>query len=141
MLRIVRVGNQRVRCYVIDGAPQLPTPPLCYARCDPTLVKQEINRRPDVIAEGCIAADLDPGLEHDGPISTGGTWSQYIQRVAEETFTCLRQGCMAMGTRDLHPDKSHGGTIEEVVIPAYHCEPQDSPLPNIHTSYGAPEDG
>ena len=85
-LRIVRVGNRRVRRYVIDGAPQPPTPPLHYARHDPVQIEQEINRRPDVIAEGCVTADLDPGLERDGPISTGGTWSQYVQRVAEETF-------------------------------------------------------
>ena len=45
-----------------------------------------------------------------------------------------------MGTQDLHPDKFHGGTVEETVIPAYRCEPQDSPLPNICMCYGAPED-
>ena len=51
-MRIVRVGNQRVRCYVIDSAPQPPTPPPGYAHHDPVLVTQEINHRPDVIAEG-----------------------------------------------------------------------------------------
>ena len=51
-MRIVRVGNHRVRCYVINGAPQPPTPPSRYACCDPVLVAQEINCRPDVIAEG-----------------------------------------------------------------------------------------
>ena len=46
-----------------------------------------------------------------------------------------------MGTWDVHPDEFHGGMVEETVIPAYCCEPQDSLLPNIHTCYGAPEDG
>ena len=140
-LRIVRVGNRRVRRYVIDGAPQLPTPPPRYAHHDPIRIEQEINRRPDVIAKGCVAADLDPGLECDEPISTGGTWSQYVQRVAEEAFPRIRFGCTALGTQDLHPGEFYGGTVEETIIPAYHCEPQDSPLPNIHTTYGAPEDG
>ncbi|KIM60723.1 hypothetical protein SCLCIDRAFT_26421 [Scleroderma citrinum Foug A] len=114
------------------GAPRPPTPPPCYARHDPVCIEQEINRRPDVIAEGRVAADLDPGLKHDGPISTGGTWSQYVQRVAEEAFPQIRFGCTALGTRDLHPREFYGGTVEETVIPAYRCEPQDSPLPNIH---------
>ena len=43
-LRIVRVGNQRVRRYIIDSAPQLPTPPPRYAHHDPVRIKQEINR-------------------------------------------------------------------------------------------------
>ena len=106
-LRIVRVGNRRVRHYVIDSTPRPPTPPPCYAHHDPICIKQEIGRRPDVIAEGHVAADLDPGLERDGPISTGGIWSQYVERVAEESFTCIRLGCTAMGTRDLHPGKFH----------------------------------
>ena len=59
----------------------------------------------------------------------------------EEAFPRIRFGCTALGTQDLHPREYHGGTVEETVIPAYHCEPQDSPLPNIRTTYGAPEDG
>ena len=43
-LRIVRVGNHRVRRYIIDGAPQPPTPPLRYARHDPVQLEQEINK-------------------------------------------------------------------------------------------------
>ncbi|KIM52818.1 hypothetical protein SCLCIDRAFT_32388 [Scleroderma citrinum Foug A] len=95
----------------------------------------------NVIAEGRVAANLDPGLERDRPISTGGTWSQYVQRVVEEAFPRIRFGCTALGTQDLHPREFYGGTVEETVIPAYRCEPQDSPLPNIRTTYGAPEDG
>ena len=90
-------------------------------------MEQEINRQPDVIVEGRVAADLDPGLECDGPVSTGGIWSQYVQRVAEETYTHYRRGCTAGGTRDTHPDETHGGTVFETVIPAYQSEPQDSP--------------
>ena len=89
-MRIVRVGNRRVRCYVIDSAPQPPTPPPGYAHHDPVLVAQEINHRPDVIAEGQTAADLDPDLERNRPIPMGGLWSQYIQRVAEEYYTRLQ---------------------------------------------------
>ena len=56
-------------------------------------------------------------------------------------FTHLRHGCTVVGSQDAHPDKFHGGMVEETIILAYRCEPQDSPLPNICTPYGAPEDG
>ena len=42
---------------------------------------RRINRRADILAEGDTAADLDSDLERLGPISTGGTWTQYVQRV------------------------------------------------------------
>ena len=58
----------------------------------------------------------------------------------EEHYTHLWQGCTANGTWDSHPDEYHGGQIEELVIPAYWSEPQDSPLPNICTHFQAPED-
>ena len=76
--------------YIIDGAPRPPTPPPGYARHDPMLVAQEINHRPNVIAEGRTAANLDPDLERNRPIPTGGLWSQYVQRIAEEMYSRLR---------------------------------------------------
>ena len=47
---------------------------------------RRINWRADIIAEGDTAADLDPDLERQGPVSTGGMWTQYVQRVSEETY-------------------------------------------------------
>ena len=47
---------------------------------------RRINQRADVISEGDTAADLDPDLERQGPVSTGGTWTQYVQRISEESY-------------------------------------------------------
>ena len=59
----------------------------------------------------------------------------------EERYSRLQRGCTANGTRDAHPNEYHGGRVEELVIPAFRSEAQDSLLPNIRTTFQAPEDG
>ncbi|KIM55893.1 hypothetical protein SCLCIDRAFT_29960, partial [Scleroderma citrinum Foug A] len=113
--RIIRVGNRRMRNPNYCGSP----PP--YRRhTERTRRLNEtarcINQRADVIAEGDTAADLDPDLERQGPVSTGGMWTQV-------------------------PSEFHGGRPLQIVIPAYRSERQDAPLPCIQTSHLAPEEG
>ncbi|KIM57319.1 hypothetical protein SCLCIDRAFT_28927 [Scleroderma citrinum Foug A] len=113
--RIIRVGNCRMRNPNYCGSP----PPYRH-HTERTRrlneIARHINWRADVIAEGDTAADLDPDLERTGPVSTGGTWTQV-------------------------PDKFHGGSPLQVVIPAYRSERQDAPLPCIQNSHLAPEEG
>ena len=45
-----------------------------------------------MIAEGEVATDIQPDLEENGPPSTGGVWTQYVQGVSEEFYTELRPG-------------------------------------------------
>jgi len=42
-----------------------------------------------VIAEGEVAADIQPDLKQNGPPSTGGVWTQYVQGVSEEFYVEL----------------------------------------------------
>ena len=45
-----------------------------------------------MIAEGEVAADIQPDLEQNGPPFTGGVWTQYVQGVSEEYYVKLRCG-------------------------------------------------
>ena len=83
--RIIRVSNHRIRNPNYRGSP----PPYHHhTECTRHLneTTRRLNRRADVIAEGDTTADLDPDLERTGPVSTGGTWTQYVQRVSNETY-------------------------------------------------------
>ncbi|KIM56377.1 hypothetical protein SCLCIDRAFT_29695 [Scleroderma citrinum Foug A] len=71
---------------------------------------RHINWRADVIAEGDTAADLDPDLERTGPVSTGGTWTQYVQRVSDETYEQYVPGLGGAHHLDRVPSKFHGGS-------------------------------
>ena len=97
-----------------------------------------INRRADVIAEGDTVADLGPDLERTGPVSTGGTWTQYV---SDETYECYVPGLGGARHLDRVPDEFHGGCPLQVIIPAYRSERQDAPLPCIQNSHLAPEEG
>ena len=92
-----------------------------------------INQRADVIAEGDTVADLDPDLERTGPVSTGGTWTQYVQRVSNETYERYVPGLGGAHHLDRVPDEFHGGSPLQIIIPAYRSERQDTPLPCIQT--------
>ena len=83
---------------------------------------RRINRWADVIAEGDTTADLDPDLERTGPVSTGGTWTQYVQRVSEETYERYTPGCGGARHIDRVPSEFHGGRPLQLVIPAYRSE-------------------
>ena len=81
-----------------------------------------INWRAGIIAEGDTAADLDPDLERTGPISTGGMWTQYVQRVADETYECYSPGLGGARHLDRVPSEFYGGSPLQLVIPAYRSE-------------------
>ena len=66
-----------------------PTPPPSYATDRCAALCERWHLRPDVIAEGEVAADIQPDLEQNGPPSTGGVWTQYIQGVSEEYYVEL----------------------------------------------------
>ena len=61
-----------------------------------------------MIAEGEVAADIQPDLEENGPPSTGGVWTQYIQGVSEEFYTELRFGVGCVAHVDPHPALAFG---------------------------------
>ena len=100
-----------------------------------------INRRADIIAEGDTTADLDPDLERTGPVSTGGTWTQYVQRVSDETYERYIPGLGGAHHLDRVPSEFHRGSPLQIVIPAYRSEQQDTPLPCIQNSHLAPKEG
>ena len=102
---------------------------------------RRINQRADIIAEGDTVADLDPDLERTGPISTGGTWTQYIQRVSDKTYERYVPGLGRARHLDRVPDEFHGGSPLQVVILAYRSERQDTLLPCIQNSHLAPKEG
>ena len=83
---------------------------------------RHINWRADIIAEGDTVADLDPDLERTSPISTGGTWTQYIQRVTNETYEHYIPGLGGARHLDRVPSEFHGGSPLQLVIPAYRSE-------------------
>ena len=138
--RIIRVSNRRMRNPNYQGSP----PPYHHhterTRCLNETARR-INRRADIIAEGDTAADLDPDLERTGPISTGGTWTQYVQRVSDETYERYVPGLGGACHLDRVPDEFHGGSPLQIVIPAYRSERQDTPLLCIQNSHLAPEEG
>ena len=119
--RIIRVGNHRMRNPNYCGSP-----PPYHRHTERTRRLNEtarcINWRADVIAEGDTMADLDPDLERTGPISTGGTWTQYVQRVSDETYKCYVPGLGGARHLDRVPDEFHGGSPLQIVIPAYRSE-------------------
>ncbi|KIM67471.1 hypothetical protein SCLCIDRAFT_21012 [Scleroderma citrinum Foug A] len=138
--RIIRVGNRRMRNPNYRGSP----PP--YRRHTERTRRlnetaRRINWRADVIAEGDTAADLDPDLERTGPVSTGGTWTQYVQRVSDKTYERYVPGLGGARHLDRVPDEFLGGSPLQVVIPAYRSEQQDTLLPCIQNSHLAPEEG
>jgi len=85
--RIVRVGNRRV-----VQPRRGPTPPPSYGADRHAALRERWCLRPDVIAEGEVAADIQPDLEQNGLPSTGGVWTQYVQGVSEEFYVKLRRG-------------------------------------------------
>ncbi|KIM63653.1 hypothetical protein SCLCIDRAFT_24080 [Scleroderma citrinum Foug A] len=138
--RIIRVGNRRMRNPNYCGSP----PP--YRRhTERTRRLNEtarcINWRADVIAEGDTAADLDSDLKRQGPVSTGGTWTQYVHRVSKETYERYVPGCGGARHLDRVPSEFHGGRPLQVVIPGYRSERQDALLPCIQNSHLAPKEG
>ncbi|KIM69161.1 hypothetical protein SCLCIDRAFT_19784 [Scleroderma citrinum Foug A] len=137
--RIIRVGNRRVRNPNYHGSPPPYRRHTERTRCLNETARR-INWRADVIAEGDTAADLDPDLERQGPVSTGGMWTQYVQRVSEEPYERYTPGCG--GARHLVrvPSEFHGGRPLQLVIPAYRSERQDAPLPCIQNSHLTPEE-
>jgi len=94
-----------------------------------------------VIAEGEVAADIDPDLEQNGPPSTGGIWTQYVRRVAEEYYVELRRNMGHATHLDAHPSEEFGGIVLQAVIPAYRREIADTPLPISASPFLAPENG
>jgi len=68
---------------------QGPTPPPSYAADCHAALRERWRLHPDVIAEGEVAADIQPDLEQNGPPSTGGVWTQYVQGVSEEYYVEL----------------------------------------------------
>ncbi|KIM51149.1 hypothetical protein SCLCIDRAFT_33688 [Scleroderma citrinum Foug A] len=119
--RIIRVGNRRMRNPNYRGSP----PPYhCHTKRTRRLNETArcINRRADVIAEGDTAADLDPDLERQGPVSTGGTWTQYVQRVSEEPYERYTPGCGGARHLDRVPSEFHSGRPLQLVIPAYRSQ-------------------
>ena len=138
--RIIRVGNHRMRNPNYCGSP----PPYhCQTKCTRCLNETArcINQRADVIAEGDTVADLDPDLERTSPISTGGTWTQYVRRVANETYECYIPGLGGACHLDRVPSEFHCGSPLQLIIPAYRSEQQDAPLPCIQNSHLAPKEG
>jgi len=82
--RIIRVGNRRV----VQPRRGL-TPPPSYATDHRAALRERWHLRPDMIAEGEVAADIQPDLEQNSPPSTGGVWTQYVQGVSEEFYVEL----------------------------------------------------
>ena len=81
-----------------------------------------INRRADIIAEGDTTADLDPDLERTSPVSTGGTWTQYVQRVSDETYERYVFGLGGACHLIRVLSEFHGGSPLQIIIPAYRSE-------------------
>ena len=120
--RIIRVGNCRMRNPNYHGSPPPYRRHTEHTRCLNETARR-INRRADIIAEGDTTADLDPlDLERTGPVSTGGTWTQYVQRVSDETYECYIPGLGGARHLDRVPDKFHGGSPLQIVIPTYRSE-------------------
>jgi len=94
-----------------------------------------------VIAEGEVAADIQPDLEQNGPPSTGGVWTQYVQGVWEEFYVELRRGIGRAAHLDSHPSEEYGGTVVQAVVPAYRRRIEDTPLPLSANPFLAPEEG
>ena len=94
-----------------------------------------------MIAEGEVAADIQPDLEQNGPPSTGGVWTQYVQGVSEEYYVELRRGMGRATHLDVHPSEEYGGTVVQAVVPAYRRRIQDTPLPLAANPFLAPEEG
>jgi len=134
--RIIRVGNRRV-----VQRRRGPTPPPSYAADRRAALRERWRLCPDVIAEGKVAADIQPNLEENGPPSTGGVWTQYIQGVSEEYYVELRCGMGHAAHLDVHPSEQYGGTVVQAVVPAYRRRIQDTPLPLAANPFLAPEEG
>ena len=64
-----------------------------------------------MIAEGEVAADIQPNLEQNGPPSTRGVWTQYVQGVSEEFYVELQHGIGRATHLDSHPSEEYGGTV------------------------------
>ena len=119
-------------------------PPYCHhTKCTRRLNETArcINRRADIIAEDDTVADLDPDLERTGPVSTGGMWTQYVQRVSNETYERYVPGLGGARHLDRVPSEFHRGSPLQIVIPAYRSEQQDAPLPCIQNSHLTPKEG
>jgi len=134
--RIVRVGNRQV-----VQPRRGPTPPPSYAADRRAALCERWRLCPDVIAEGEVAADIQSDLEENGPPSTGGVWTQYVQGVSEEYYVELRRGMGRAAHLDIHPSEEYGGTVVQAVVPAYRRHIQDTPLPLAANPFLAPEEG
>jgi len=134
--RIVRVGNHRV-----VQPRRGPTPPPSYAADRRAALREHWRLRPDVIAEGEVAADIQPDLEQNGLPSTRGVWTQYVQGVSEEFYVKLQRGIGRAAHLDSHPSEEYGGTVVQAVVPAYRRRIQDTPLPHSANPFLAPEEG
>ena len=118
-----------------------PTPPLSYAADCRAALCEHWRLRPDVIAEGEVAADIQPNLEQNGLPSTGGVWTRYVQGVLEEFYIELRCGIGCAAHLDSHPSEEFGGTVVQAVVPAYRRRIQDTSLPISANPFLAPEEG
>ena len=57
-----------------------------YAADRHRALQERWQHHADVIAEGEVAADIQPDLKDNGPPSTGGTWTQYVQGTSGNHF-------------------------------------------------------
>ena len=94
-----------------------------------------------MIAEGEVTADTQPDLEQNGPPSTGGVWTQYVQGVSEEYYVELQCGMGCAAHLDVHPSEEFGGTVVQAVVPAYQRCLQDTPFPLAASPFLVPEEG
>jgi len=134
--RIISVGNRRV-----VQPRRGPTPPPSYAADRRAALCEHWRLHLDVIAEGEVAADIQPDLEQNGLPSTGGVWTQYIQGVSEEFYVELRHGIRHAAHLDSHLSKEYGGTVVQAVVLAYQRCLQDTPFPLSTNPFLAPEEG
>ena len=94
-----------------------------------------------MIAEGEVAADIQPDLEENGPPSTGGVWTQYVQGVSEEYYTELWRGVGHAAHLESHPSEEFDGRVLQGVVPAFWRQLDDTPFPLIANPHSEPEEG
>ena len=94
-----------------------------------------------MIAEGEVATDIQPDLEENGPPSTRGVWTQYVQGVLEEFYTELWPSVGCAAHLESHPCEEFGGRVMQGVIPAYQRRLDDTPFPLRENQYNEPEQG
>jgi len=94
-----------------------------------------------VIAEGEVTADIQPDLEQNGPPSTGGVWTQYVQGVSDEFYVKLQCGVGHATHLDSHLSEEFGGTVVQAVVLAYWRCLDNTPFPLSANPFLAPEEG